>query len=122
MGECRVGQGKTTCMATFLPNLVRTNLFFCHHGLQHLTLLGKSHYLKYLEVCISYGLVYMENTSNGNKIDRLRVSEVKRVFPSLEWLDLKHLPKLKRWWKDVGKQWYGEIYKLFVVTCSTRVH
>ncbi|KAJ8438872.1 LOW QUALITY PROTEIN: hypothetical protein Cgig2_007717 [Carnegiea gigantea] len=24
--ECRVGQGKITCIATFLPNLVRTNL------------------------------------------------------------------------------------------------
>ncbi|KAJ8422805.1 hypothetical protein Cgig2_018006 [Carnegiea gigantea] len=94
-GECRVGQGKTTCIATFLPNPVRTNLFFCHHGLQHLTLLGKSHHLEYLEVCISYGLAYMENTTNSNKIDGLRVSEVKRVFPSLEWLELKYLPKLK---------------------------
>ncbi|KAJ8438877.1 hypothetical protein Cgig2_007722 [Carnegiea gigantea] len=54
---------------------------------------------------ISYGLGYTENINDGNKNDGLTGFEVKRFFPSLEWFELKYLPKLKSDLQIGGPNW-----------------
>ncbi|KAJ8438866.1 hypothetical protein Cgig2_007711 [Carnegiea gigantea] len=86
-------------LAISLPNLVNVSFTRCY-ALQHLPSLRKFRDLKYLELFCLKELKYIENTRRANISDGAGTSELDAFFPSLETLQLWHMPKLKGWWRD----------------------
>ncbi|CAO2818893.1 unnamed protein product [Amaranthus hypochondriacus] len=98
------------------PNLVDLYLYYCVK-LQSLGCLGTLKHLKSLSL---YNLWEMEwlyekkkpredNSERGASLSTSKALHEISFFPSLEYLGLKHMPKLKGWWRGVG---YGDDHQL----------
>ncbi|XP_074314700.1 uncharacterized protein LOC141649933 [Silene latifolia] len=104
--------------AIILPNLVKIELRWCKR-LDGIPLLSNLKHLKSLSLYKLYNLEYMET----NAI----ISKDLPLFPSLEFLELGGLDRLKGWWKGVGegdkscmRHWqppFPRLSKLLISTC-----
>ncbi|XP_074290690.1 putative disease resistance protein RGA1 [Silene latifolia] len=91
---------------TFLPNLVKIYIRFCDR-LQHLPSMRKFRHLKSLVIHNLTNVEYMEDMSICNSSSGSTSNSTSRVeeiifFPSLKYLEMSGLDKLKGWWRGIG--------------------
>ncbi|XP_074313099.1 putative disease resistance protein RGA4 isoform X2 [Silene latifolia] len=85
--------------AIILPNLVKIELQCCER-LDGIPLLSNLKHLKSLSLWMLNDLEYMETNAIGHGDSR---SKDLPFFPSLEYLHICSLKRLKGWWKEIGE-------------------